>query len=187
VEFSLVVPLFLVLFTAIIEFGFIFNATLASSFATRDASLIAAEAGDVQGGDCVILQKIEQDTGAPADPGSISQVQIYWANATTGVPISNSTNTWTRTGSTTCSVQGVSVTVPYTLTLPEQYKADDRCNILAGCGVDSVGRNHPGVDTIGVSVTYNYKWHTPLSSLLGWVGNGITIVRSNAMRMEPVL
>ncbi len=188
VEFALVIPLFLVLFAGIIEFGFLFNATLASSFGTRDASLIAAEAGDVQGGDCVILQKIEQDMGAPADPGSIQNVQIYWANATTGVAIGGAINVWTRTPGTptTCDVQGVSVTVPYSLGT-EGYKADDRCNILAGCGNDSVGRNHPGVDTIGVSLNYSYIWHTPLKSLLGWTGGGVNFTRSNAMRMEPVL
>ena len=49
------------------------------------------------------------------------------------------------------------------------------------------GRNHPGVDTIGVSVAYDYTWHTPLKSLLGWTGNGVNFVRSNAMRMEPIL
>jgi hypothetical protein len=182
-----VVPLFLVLFTAVIEFGFLFNATLATSFGTRDASLIAAEAGDVSGGDCVILQKVEQDMGAPADPGSIQEVDIYWANSTTGVPIGGAVNVYARSGSMTCNVQGVSVTVPYSLSGTAGYIADDRCNILAGCGADSVGRNHPGVDTIGISVNYRYLWHTPLSSLLGWTGGGLNFTRSNAMRMEPVL
>jgi len=187
VEFALVVPLFFVLFTAIIEFGFLFNATLATSYGTRDASLIAAEAGDVAGGDCVILQKVEQDMGAPADANSITQVEIYWANDTTGVQIAGAVNTYTRTGSTTCSVNGANVTVPYTISGAQGYIADDRCNILAGCGVDSAGRTHDSVDTIGVAVTYNYKFHTPLKSLLGWTGGGINFTRSNAMRMEPVL
>lgn len=186
-EFSLVVPLFLVLLTAIIEFGLLFNATLASSVGTRDASLVAAEAGDLAGGDCVILQKIESDMSAPADPGSIQTVQVYWANATTGVAISGAVNTYTRTGSMTCDVQGVSITVPYSLSGTKGYQAADRCNLLAGCGNDSVLRNHPGVDTIGVSVAYDYQWHTPLKALLGWTGNGVNFIRSNAMRMEPIL
>ncbi len=181
------VPLFLILLAAIIEFGFLFNATLASSLSTRDASLVAAEAGDIAGGDCVILQKIESDTGAPADPNSIQSVQVYWANATTGVAISGAINTYARTGSTTCDVQGVSITVPYSLSGPAGYQAVDRCNLLAGCDNDSVGRNHPGVDTVGVSVDYSYRWHTPLQSLLGWTGNGVNFTRSNAMRMEPIL
>ena len=186
-EFALVIPLFLVLLAAIIEFGFLFNATLASSLGTRDASLVAAEAGDLAGGDCVILQKIENDMGAPADRGSIQFVQIYWANATTGVAITGAVNTFTRTGSMNCDVQGVSITVPYSLSGAEGYQAADRCNLLAGCVTDSAGRNHPGVDTIGVSVAYDYTWHTPLKSLLGWTGNGVNFIRSNAMRMEPIL
>ena len=50
-----------------------------------------------------------------------------------------------------------------------------------------VAQGHPGLDTIGVQITYNYQWHTPLKSLLGFTGPGWTIVKSNAMEMEPVL
>jgi len=186
VEFALVVPLFLVVMTAVIEFGFLFNALLASTFASRDAALIAAEAGNGVGGDCVILQKVEQDVTAPADASRIETVEIYWANQTTGQPIAGAINTYDRTGTTTCVVNGVNVTVPYTITGTAGYLSADRCNVLAGCGLDSVGRNHPGLDTIGVRITYDYPWHTPLQKLTGlpftW-----TFTPSNAMRMEPVL
>jgi hypothetical protein len=53
--------------------------------------------------------------------------------------------------------------------------------------VNGCGGLHTGLDTIGVQITYNYTWHTPLKGLLGFVGPGWTIVRSNAMEMEPVL
>ncbi|MBF6604320.1 MAG: pilus assembly protein [Chloroflexi bacterium] len=187
VEFALVVPLFLVVMTAVIEFGFLFNALLASTFASRDAALIAAEAGDTSGGDCVILQKVEQDVTAPADAAQIKTVEIYWANQTTGQPIAGAINTYTRGGTKSCTVNGVNMTVPYTdPPVPAGYLEKDRCNILAGCGTDSVGRNHPGLDTIGVRITYDYPWHTPLQNLTGlpftW-----TFTPSNAMRMEPVL
>lgn len=36
-------------------------------------------------------------------------------------------------------------------------------------------------------MTYVYKWKTPLPGLISMTGPGYTLVKSNAMRMEPVL
>jgi Flp pilus assembly protein TadG len=63
VEFALVLPLFMVLLMGVIEFAFMFNATMAINFATRDASLIAAESGSQATADCAILARIEQSIG----------------------------------------------------------------------------------------------------------------------------
>ena len=46
VEFALVIPIFLVLLMAVIEFAFLMNGQLSINYATRDAALIAAEAGN---------------------------------------------------------------------------------------------------------------------------------------------
>ncbi|MDQ6795029.1 MAG: pilus assembly protein [Chloroflexota bacterium] len=180
VEFALVIPIVMVLLTAIIEFAFLFNATLSSSYATRDASLVAAEAGNVVGADCLILQKIEQDFTPPSDARAIQLAEIYWSG-TNGQPNGGAINVYNRTGSTTCIVNGLSITVPYTAA-SLGYPDSVRCNILTGCG-----GSHPNLDLIGVRVTYQHTWHTPLKSLLGFSGTGWTIVRSNTMRMEPVL
>ena len=127
VEFSLVIPIFLILLMAVIEFAFLMNGQLSINYATRDAALVAAEAGNAVGADCVILQKVEQDVTAPANPANIWQVQIFWTNAN-GQPLDTSGNvttfgsasqaadTYTRTGSTTCTfADGTTLTVPYTL------------------------------------------------------------------------
>ena len=55
------------LFLGIIEFAFAFNAILAVNFASRNAALYAAEAGTNAGGDCVILNSIEDDISAPGE------------------------------------------------------------------------------------------------------------------------
>jgi Flp pilus assembly protein TadG len=180
VEFALVIPIFMVLLTAIIEFAFLFNATLSSSYATRDASLVAAEAGNTAGADCLVLQKIEDDFSPPTDASRIQSAEIYWST-TNGQPNGGAVNVYNRTGSTTCLVNGISITVPYT-SASLGYPDTTRCNVLTGCGA-----THPSLDMIGVRVTYDHIWLTPLKSLLGFTGNGWTIVRSNTMRMEPVL
>ena len=77
---------------------------------------------------------------------------------------------------------GTAVTIPYHLVGGEGYLQTSRCNELAGCGVSGVG-----VDVIGVEVTYSYHWVTPFPTLLPWSGPTFTLVKSNVMRMEPIL
>ena len=93
VEFALVFPIFFVLLMGLIEFGLVFNALLSINFATRDASLIAAEAGNGAGADCVILKKIEDSIGAPSNKAQITQVEIYKANKTGNAQVGGSTPT----------------------------------------------------------------------------------------------
>ena len=185
VEFAFVFPIFMTLLVAVIEYGFLMNANLASSYASRDASLVAAEAGNNTGADCAILKKIEDDINGPSSPANIANVQIYWADATTGAILGANVNTYTRSTITTisCTVGGVSFTLPYSKTT-SGYPEANRCNVINGSGCAS---GHSGLDTIGVQITYTYTWHTPLKSLLGFTGSGWTLVKSNAMEMEPVL
>jgi Flp pilus assembly protein TadG len=189
VEFTLVIPLFLTTLIAVLEFALLLNALLATNYASRDAALVAAEAGNSTSSDCSILRQVEAAYQTPADPGQIQAVTIAWtdANGVTktngGVPYSN---VWTRTGSTTCTLSdGTVVTVPY-VRATNDYPEASRCTILVGCGAPHT----PSVDTIAVQVTYRYQFHTPLGNLLGPLGSsggGWTFQQSNAMRMEPVL
>lgn len=180
VEFALVFPLFFLLLIAMIEFGLMFNALLAINFATRDASLIAAEAGNADGADCVILKKVNDTVGAPASPARITEVRIYKADKS-GNQIGSQVNVYIP-GSMTCTmVDGTSLTVPYALSGSEGYRDTTRCNVLAGCSGSG------GVDTVGVRIAYHYSWATPLSSFLNLAGSGADLVKANAMRMEPIL
>jgi Flp pilus assembly protein TadG len=181
VEFALVIPLFLLLFVALIEFAMVLNAVIAINFASREASLIGAEAGNAGDADCVILAAVETAVGPPAAPTQITGVRIYQANRA-GAVIPGRVNAYVRTGETTCTYpDGSVVRVPYTRTGGAGYPEASRCNVLAGCGGSTT------VDQIGVEVTYQYSWRTPMYSLLGWSSTGYTLIKSNAMRMEPVL
>lgn len=187
VEFALVFPIFMLLVIGIIEFAFVFNALLSIGHATRDAALIAAEAGNAASADCVILQTIEQDVSAPADLNRIQQVSIYRSNQN-GAIIAE--NLYTRTGvmtpgpsATTCTLpNGSSLTVPYQAT-STGYPFGSRCNVSAGCP-DTATRP---LDTIGVKIVYQHTWVTPLANLVSLGGSGVTLTQANAMRMEPVL
>ena len=192
VEFALVFPIFLVLLMSTIEFAFAFNAVLSANYATRDASLVGAEAGSNPGADCVIIAKVLGDMTPPVDASKISQIIIYRANSSGGPFTGNFTtsgNVWSHSGSTNCSLYGGSASLPFSLTAtnyPEGLPnlttgAGGRCDYINGCGGTRTR------DTIGVQVSYTYVWHTPLSNFVPLPPNSFTVVRSNEMRMEPIL
>jgi hypothetical protein len=194
VEFALIFPIFIMLLFGTIEFAFVFNAVLSANFATRDASLAAAEAGSNTGADCVTIAKVLADMTAPVDRANVTQIIIYRANASGG-PFGGSYtgagNVWNRGGATDCSAYGGSASLPFSLATanyPEGIPnlstgAGGRCSYLNGCP-NNTARTR---DTVGVQVTYTYTYHTPLRNFVGLGGGTFTIVRSNEMRTEPVL
>jgi Flp pilus assembly protein TadG len=176
-EFALVFPFFIIILFGVIEFAFVFNASLSIEFATRDSALAAAEAGNTPGADCSILKVVEAAMGPPTDRNAITEVRIYKSDPN-GNPV-GPTNIYSRTGAATCPG------LPYHMN-SGSYPDTGRCNVLAGCLLPN-GTKTTTVDTIGVQVTYVYKWKTPLASLLPVSGPGYTMTTNNAMRMEPVL
>jgi Flp pilus assembly protein TadG len=188
VEFALVVPVFLIVFIGIIEFAFVFNAALGLNFATRNASLVAAEEGNTSGADCAILNSIQQSIRAPmvlllGDSVTISQAdrngkpvagrQDVWSYTTTAQACTSATKTY--------SVNFTQASATYPATGTEN--SGGRCDILQGCSASVP------LDSVAVSVTYHYNYHTPLGNFLslpGW-GSGFNLTWSNVMRLEPIL
>lgn len=195
-EFALVFPLFLIIIFSILEFAFVFNALLSVGHAARDAALIAAEAGNSAAADCMTLRSIEADIGAPASAKRVQNVLIFRSDANGTIKNSNS---YSRSGSTTCTMaDGSKVTVPYSATTTG-YKPIGRCNVVKGCCKDATGAVTPLIettcppnttlqtlDTIGVRITYRHNFITPLATFVA-LGGGRTLTQSTTMRMEPVL
>lgn len=179
VEFALIFPLFFLILMAVVEFAFVMNANASIDFATRDATLTAAEAGDSSGADCSILRALDSSMTAPANNGRVNEVRIFKSD-TNGNAL-GPVNVYDRSGTTSCPLaDGTPATVAYHQ-VSSSYPEASRCNELQGCKVQTT------VDTIGVQISYLYGWVTPLNSLLELSGPGYTLVKSNAMRMEPVL
>jgi len=176
VEFALMFPVFSLLFFGMIEFGFLFNAQLSLNFATRDASLLAAEAGSKDANaDCVILRRVDDALSPPTDKARILRVHIYEADVR-GVATGRE-QIYTRGTSTPCPGGG---SVPYALTTAT-FPFTARCAQLLGCGTAPV----QPLDIIGVSIEYQYTYVTPMPYLLGGSGAGQIMSGSNSMRMEP--
>jgi TadE-like protein len=176
VEFALVLPILMMLIVGLVEFALAFNSRDSVFFAARDASMLAAEGGNIGGTDCVVLDRVERDIVSPARPVRVQSVKIFWSDKN-GVEQSGTENLYTRTGSTTCNYgNGTSLTVPYTLS-PSLYPEGSRCDVLAGCG-----GSHPGPDIIGVTVTYTHNWLTSVAKIsLG----ALTFNLTSATRTEP--
>ncbi len=180
VEFALVLPLFLMVLIAFVEFAFAFSTLNALNYATRLVAQVVAEGGDRTGTDCTALNALERDFGATSDRSGIATVEVYFSDLNGNV-ISGQVNRYRRTGSMTCSdLDGIAHTLPYSV-VATTYPEPGRCNVLLGCG-----GVHTGIDTIGVKVTYRYAWKTPLSGMIGFVGPP-TFTATQQMRMEPVL
>lgn len=177
VEFALVFPVFLLVLFGLIEFAFLLNAQLSLNYATRDAALIAAEAGSDAAADCLILNKVNDDLNAPTAEGNVAAVHIFSATETGGQLSPAREQIYVRGGTTTCG----SLSVPYTRTT-DDYPHTVRCNDLdrGTCSAGFTGPSNTGVDIIGVQIDYTYRFVTPL-------GSTINMSVSNEMRMEPVL
>lgn len=180
VEFALMFPIVVLLFIGLVEFAVTFSIILNVNYASRDAALMAAEVGNDPGADCVILSTLDGALVGVSNKAEIQQVRIFWADAN-GAELA--ANVYTRGGSTTCTYSsGTTVSVPYTLQPGADYPDSQRCTVVAGCSL-----THPGLDTIGVSISFHHDWLTPLPRLVQIPPSGVTFTRANAMRMEPRL
>lgn len=179
--------MFVMLLVGLIEFGFVFNALLSVNYGARDAALAAAEAGNVAGADCVVLDWIEKAVTAPADAARIQSVEIYQAKSDGTIWAGTAKTVYTRAASRSCTFpDGVIGTVPYGNPSPDFYPPAERCNQLGGCNKPGVTR-HPTVDNVVVRITYTHQWVTPLRNFVGGGAGGLTFDRSSVMRMEPIL
>jgi Flp pilus assembly protein TadG len=186
-EFAIVLPVLMLMITGIIEFALAFNSSLGINRASQNAALIAAEAGNLPGADCMILTRIEQDITAPINPNEITGVNIQRTNPS-GTTIF-AQNTYVRGGVTNCVLaDGTPITVPYTST-GSGYPVNQRCSVLSGCPTMTPARTT--VDTIGVQISLRYNLRTPLNAVMGMFSGSTSgtmdFTMRNAFRMEPQL
>src|SRR3989442_9282899 len=115
VEFALALPLLLLLILGIIEFSFVWNSRNTVQFASRDASMLAAEGGSILGTDCLVLQRIESDIVPPARAVRVEEVMIYWADKNGG-QIGSVMDLYDPTGPPPCGLGGSTFSAAYPLT-----------------------------------------------------------------------
>lgn len=175
VEFSLVLLPFLTLIVAIMEFSFVLTVKVGISTTTQDAVQLAAELGNGASVDFQVLSLIERDVSPPMNKAKIVSVVIFSTDAYGKV--NNGQDKYTR-GGVYKNPSDITQTVPYTQDPNLGYPPVNRCNVVATviCG---------GVGYLGVTITYQYNWITPLPGLVG-LGSAPLFVQTSVSRLEPV-
>ena len=188
VEFTVIMPIFLLLLTGMMEFGFAFSDRLTLGNATREGARIGSSlvtgsttacTGDPFGVDTSIiasLQFILKSGGSDVNLGHINSISIYKANATGG-QVGGNVNVWRYTpGSGPDADIGPGV---------ERLDFSPSSTGWAACS----RKNASPVDSIGVSIDYQYNLQTPLAGIMGLFGQSqaatIQIVDATVMAMNP--
>ena len=166
VEFSVAVPVFVMMLFGMLEFGFAFSHNLTLEYATREGARTGAALGkgtssvacavDASGTSPVdqqiiaAAQRVLTSPGSPVDVSRISQITIYQADATGGQ--AGPVNVWVPGAGPT--VDGVAL------------KFKQSSVSWNACSRD----NGSTPDSIGIGLTYSYRLISPLGVFLGMVG-----------------
>jgi Flp pilus assembly protein TadG len=183
IEFTMLVPVFLMLLTGLLEFGMVFAHHLTLEYGTREGARAGAALGDGSGDATVcstidpqIIAAVERVIAAPGSPitvAEVSQISI-WQSDANGAPVAGQVNVWSYTGPGTGPlVDGAK------LRFTETSNTWSPCTRVRG----------PRGDSIGVSLSYRYQMITPLSSVMGFFGGpGATSLRmddATIMALHP--
>lgn len=168
VEFSVLVPAFMLILFGMLEFGFVFTHNLTLEYATREAARTGAALADGGGNAAVCAtidpqiiaaaERVLTSPGSPIDQGQVNSIKI-WKNdpLNPGVALGGTVNTWTYSAGNGPIVDG----------RPLDY-------VLSGspAWLPCTRNNGASPDSIGVSLSYDYAMVTPLSSVARFFGGG---------------
>jgi hypothetical protein len=193
VEFAMLVPVFLLILTGLLEFGFIFDHAMTINYATREGARSGAAfaAGntttmicdpadggiDVDKNIVAAVERVLEAPGSQVKVNRVAEIRIFKAD-TTGAQISGLANVWTYSPGSGPVVDGQ----PLDFT-PSQtnWNACSRVNVWSG-GV--------APDSLGVSISYSYQFVTPLATVLTFFGTpgGVTlpITDRTVMALNPL-
>lgn len=200
VEFAFLVPVFLLIFLGMLEFGFAFNHNMTLEYATREGARAGAAAadgsmkdsscidpvtgvarsfgpGDVDPLVIVAVQRVLKSPGSMIDILQVSSITIYQAQAD-GTPVAGKSNVWPRT-------VGAGANVPCAYPAQKMdFSAPGSTAWLA-----SARDNGVTPDSIGVSITYTYQFRSALGSILRFFGgNGASSLQMTdrtVMALQP--
>lgn len=175
------VPVFLLILLGMLEFGFAFSHHLTMEYSTREGARTGASLAN--GSDQVAcatvddhvmaaVQRVLTGTGSQIPMNRIGEVRIYQADAS-GREI-GPVNRW-KVGPGGPTVEGAQLQFHE---VSSGWSACGRKNLAVGV--------NDRVDSIGVSITYDYDFVTPLGALMGAVGTAqLHMTDRTVMSMNP--
>ena len=186
VEFTMIVPIILMMALTIAEFGVAFGTNMTMIEATRSGARVGAilvdgadslgcpgyvGAANVDPQIVAAVQRTIESPNSGIALANVDWIHIYQADAN-GNPVAGTINEWKVSSSPGGGPLVCGVHLDFSPG-PVNWPASGRASVLPA-------------NSIGVSVQYRYKLFTPLSALTGLFGlSQITMVDSTAMDFEP--
>lgn len=201
VELAVILPVFLLILTGTIEFGFVFTHNLTLEYATREAARAGAALANGGGAlgcgagqspnwtdvDPLIIaaaERVLESPGSHVISSNVSQIVIYRVDSS-GNPVAGTSNTWSYSQGAGPVPQGTTVALNY---VDAQYSANPAANNDAwkACARSN---SLPNPDAVGVRLVYTYQFQTPLAAVLRFFhGNGgatFTMTDRTVMQLNP--
>ncbi len=182
VEFTLIVPLFLLMLVAMIDFGFAFYTNLTVEYASREGARIGAAlaagnstlpCGPASGkpgpyvDDYVMaaVQRVLESAGIAVDlnasgGGGVNWIRIYKVTTAAGGDYNTNYNQWTYSAGGGPTVDG---------------RVLDFVQGSVGWSACTPRLNGATPDSIGVAISYTYAWITPIAGIAALLPGGSSI------------
>ena len=177
VEYAILLPVFLLVLLGILEFGLAFSHHMTMEYATREGARTgAALANGSDAFDCSVVddevvasvQRVLTQNGSQIDLKHVNEIRIYDADANGDEH--GLVDVWKQGKGPT--VDGVALKF-----------------VLDTGNWDACARRNAGfgdTDSIGVALTYDYQFVTPLGSMLGMAGtSGLAMSDRTVMALNP--
>jgi hypothetical protein len=167
VEFTLMVPVFFLLLLSMVDFGFAFYTSLTIQYATREGARVgsALAAGtptpcaDVDKLVIAAVERVLDSAGIrvdvdPGGGGGVKSIRIYKANTTNGGDTLSAANVWNFAAGGGPNIPGYTPATPLDFSETSHgWDACTRVNTIAS------------PDSIGVAISYDYAYMTPLAGV----------------------
>ena len=196
VEFSLLVPLFMMLLFGMIEFGIAFTHELTIEYAVREGARAGAALSNGGGNlgcstgqsvnwksvDPLVIAAVErvlQSPGSQVVVARVSKIVIFKANPTPGADDQGLHNTWLYSSGGGPIPQG---TPDHLNFVDASYPDGDSWRACSRSNAS------PNIDSIGVSIVYTYQFQTPLATIFGFFGGGtpsLQVTDKTVMDLNP--
>ena len=177
VEFTVIIPVFLLVLMTVLEFGLVFSHHVTMEYATREGARMGAalangsvafDCKDVDDQVVAAVQRVLTASGSPIDIDEIDEIRIYKADASGREQ--GSVNVW---------ILGDGPKVDGEALLFKETSAN-----WSACSRNNVGFG--ATDSIGISLGYRYRFITPLGNLLGLVGDPVIAMSDRTvMALNP--
>jgi Flp pilus assembly protein TadG len=185
VEFSLILPVIMLLLLGMLEFGFAFDHAIGLGYSTREGARTGAALAEgnpsgpvtcsqVDSYVVAAVQRVIKSPGSQVAVNRVQEIRIFDANGTGG-ETGTSVNVWTYTPGTGPTVDGLPLDFS---PLSVNWSA---------CTSGTRSSAYPA-DSIGVGIRYTYSFVTPLGAMFNIFGPGtaqLTLSDRTVMAINP--